>query len=206
MDGYEWSLCICSKAGRTASATNEKRKVQTIGTDTAEQAFFLRTLDCEPCILDYNLDKKTRLNHERHILWSAIAALKRIPETGVESFCKACLEENMDHSQVQNLCNALKNEELHFDYDFSIKAFAFIWIPYRMRCASFHSESALPTFCYAQDSSLRVIRVLNSLLDCFLTKELPKWLSTDPAAQAEIQSRIRKAAMNEAYFGKTRME
>ena len=194
---------FAAKQGEPLLPLTKKGKTQTIGTDAAEQAFFLRTLGLEPCNLDYSLDKKTRMNQERHILWSATAALKRIPEGEIDSFCEACLKEDMGNNYVQSLRKALKNEELQFDYDFPVKSFAFIWLPYKVRCASFHSESKLPTFCYSHDSALRVIRVLNRLLDSFLTRELPKWISIDPATQAEIQRRIRKAAMNEAYSNAT---
>ena len=74
-----------------------------------------------------------------------------------------------------------------------------IWVPYKLRCASFHGESSLPTFCYQQDAELRVIRVVNRLLDGFLTTELVKWLTDDETAQAECMTRIKQAIANPAY-------
>lgn len=75
-----------------------------------------------------------------------------------------------------------------------------MWVPYKLRCASSHGENSLPTFCYRQDDELQVIRVVNRLLDAFLTAELVKWLEKDEVTQTECAEKIRIAVENDAYW------
>lgn len=86
-----------------------KGKKQTIGKENERQAFFLRCLQHEPCVLPENTPKDIREQHERHLLWSAKAALKRIPENEIDAFCAACLTENETNPWVQRLLLAMRN-------------------------------------------------------------------------------------------------
>ena len=176
-----------------------KGKKQDIGNETKKQAFFLRCLRHQPCVLPEAIPKDVRSQHERHLLWSAKAVLKRIPENEIDGFCAACLTENYENPWVGQIRQAMRNETLGYDYPFSVYSFMLIWVPYKLRCASFHGESSLPTFCYQQDAELRVIRVVNRLLDRFLTAELVKWLTDNETAKAECLTRIKQAVANPAY-------
>ena len=184
--------------GEPLMPPTSKGKRQDIGNETKKQAFFLRCLQHEPCVLPEGIPKDMRSRHERHLMWSAKAVLKRIPEEEIDDFCAACLAEDSENPWVRQIQQAMRNEKLEYDYPFSVFSFMVIWVPYKLRCASFHGESSLPTFCYQQDAELRVIRVVNRLLDRFLT-ELVRWMMDDEIAQAECMERVRQAVANPAY-------
>ena len=60
-----------------------------------------------------------------------------------------------------------------------------MWFPYQLCCSTFHSDKAVPTFCFAADDRLKVLRVVNQLLDLFLTEKLPRRLESEGAPERE---------------------
>lgn len=174
-----------------------KGKKQRIDGDKAGQAFFLRCLGYEACELPEGLPKAEKQKHINQMLWSTKAVLKRIPDDEIDDFCAVCLAGDETNHHVGQIRRAMCGKSGDFCYDFAVFPFMVVWIPYKLRCASFHGDKSLPTFCYAADGELHVIRVVNRLLDIFLTSELVKWIDEDP----ERMNSIQMAAQHPAYQG-----
>ena len=172
-----------------------KGKKQTIDGDKPGQAFLLRCLGYEPCDLPDGVPKEVKQKHINQMIWSTKAVLKRIPENEIDGFYAACLAGDETNLYVGQIRRAMRGKAGDFCYDFAIFPFMVVWFPYKLRCASFHGDKSLPTFCYAADGELHVIRVVNRLLDIFLTSELVKWINEDP----ERMNGIRTAAQHPAY-------
>ena len=167
-----------------------------ISTETAQMAFLARCYGHEPC-LGMNGDNLPR-KHVRQIYWHTAAVIKRLPATEIDDFCKACLEDDLTNRHLRKILDGLIIEDC--DYR-SCSAFSLmlLLIPYKKRCDSFHAENALPTFCYENDGELKVLRIINRLLDCFLTRELALWLDSDKPAERKRQAMLNQAVENHAY-------
>ncbi len=122
------------------------------------------------------IPREEKEKRKKRILDRIRAVLKRIPETDIEDFCIACMENKQENLYVQQILAGLKDNENGYDYSMPIFPLMLFWVPYQIRCASFHAEAALPTYCFEKDRDLQVIRVVNRLLDRFLTEQLPKWI------------------------------
>lgn len=142
-----------------------------------KQSLLARRHGYETTRLDLSqIPKEKREKHKKRILDRIRAILKRIPETDIEDFCNACFNSNPENQYVRQILAGLKDDERGYDYSMPVFPLMLFWVPYQIRCASFHAEAALPTYCFEKDRDLQVIRVLNRLLDCFLTKELALWI------------------------------
>ena len=185
-----------SGKGEPLLPPTKKNKKQKIDSDKAGQAFLLRCLGYEPCEFPDEMPKEEKQKHTNHLLWSAKAIIKRIPDDAIDDFCIACFAEDEMNLYVNQICRMLQNDrDDGCSYQFKVFPFMFLWVPYKLRCASFHGDRSLPTFCYWNDAELQVIRVVNRLLDALLSVVLVKWLTEDPTYMANI----RKAAENSAY-------
>ena len=56
---------------------------------------------------------------------------------------------------------------------------------------------------FADDAEVKVLRIINRLLDRFLTAELPGWISADEQTARERTSRIEEA-VNHTFYDKWR--
>ena len=119
----------------------------------------------------------------------------------MKEFCRACLASDSSNEYVRRIQAGIArmNERYGYDEEYAILPLMLIWLPYQLRCGSFHGENALPTFCYWNDSIVRELSVINALLDMFLTEQLPLWLDTSEAAREEQQKRLQKGVSNPAY-------
>lgn len=151
-----------------------------------KQSLLVRRYGYETTRLDLGqIPKNEKEKRKKRILDKIRAVLKRIPETDIEDFCNACFSNNSENQYVQQILAGLKDDEREYDYSIPVFPLMVFWVPYQIRCASFHAEAALPTYCFEKDRDLQVIRVLNRLLDCFLTKELALWIGKDFMKEGE---------------------
>jgi len=146
----------------------------------------------EYCSVPQNTPTEVRKKAERQIKWKVAAILKDLPDEEVESFCRECALEETDNTFVRQIQNVIQKTWPEFDPNPTPEAFLTIWFPYAMRCEWFHTDKALPVFCFAEDRSLKVIRIMNRILDSFLTRELPVWLSDAPEIVEKRNQRIQK--------------
>lgn len=158
------------------SADLSKTQRDKLNQEWRQQELFLHSYGHELCNFAAQTKEGRNLN-ERMVRRSAVAVLKRIPQEEIHDFCIACLNGDEQNTHMQKLRKAMKNEKLGYDYHFDIFSFMLMWLPYKLRCDSFHNDVAVPTFSFADDPSIRVLRVVNHLLDLFLTQETPRWLA-----------------------------
>ena len=119
-----------------------------------------------------------RDKNEKKAKTSAIAVLKRIPSAEIDCFCNACLHNETGNIYIQEILEIIRRYGNEKDPDKSeqlIFPFMVIWLPYKVRCDSFHAEKCIPAICFRHDEELNALRVINRLLDRFLTEELLKW-------------------------------
>lgn len=142
-----------------------------------KQSLLARRYGYETTRLDLGqIPKEEKEKRKKRILYKIRAVLKRIPESDIEDFCIACMENDQENLYVQQILDGLKDNVNGYDYSMPIFPLMLFWVPYQIRCASFHAETALPTYCFEKDRDLQVIRVVNKLLDRFLTEQMPKWI------------------------------
>lgn len=183
--------------GRCRELFSEKaRKDRKTHSECTELGFLARCCGHEPCAVP-NGDNLPRA-HTRQIRWHISAVLKRIRNDEVDDFCDACLTEDTSNGYLSAIRAGLTTES--YDYH-GIPSWSLMLTgyPYWIRCESFHADSALPTFCYADDGDVKVLRVVNRLLDRFLTAELPGWISADERMVREHARRIEQAANHPCY-------
>ena len=112
----------------------------------------------------------------------ALKVLKQIPYEAINEFCAACISEKNDNVYVDRIVAIIR--QFASDTDSShveqfIFPFMVIWLPYKMRCDLFHASKCLPTICFRHDEEINAIRVINRLLDHFLSAELLRWFISD---------------------------
>ena len=176
--------------------TQEARKARSTHNECTELGFLARCCGHEPCAVsnDDNLPRAHTRQIRRHI--SAI--LKSIKDDEIDGFCNACLTEKTNNGYLSAIRAGLTTEK--YDYRFvSTWSLILTGYPYWIRCALFHADSALPTFCYADDGDVRVLRIVNRLLDRFLTAELPGWISTNEQIVREHTARIERTVNHTRY-------
>ncbi len=161
-----------------AAMLEKKRSGSSYGTDRAKHILFLKGYGHEIFEVDVTGIPKNKRDNERKRLSKRIcekteAVLKRIPEADIEPFCAACIGNDLENPYVRQVISAVSKVTDSLE---DIHSFMVIWFPYQLRCNTFHSEAALPTFCFAEEDRLKVLRVVNRLLDRYLTEELPKWM------------------------------
>lgn len=161
-----------------------------------EIAFLARCYGHEPC-QGKNGDNLPR-KHVRQIYWHTAAVMKHIPMAEIDSFCTACMKEDLTNRYLKTILDGLIVEDCNYS-NYSAFSLMLLLIPYRIRCEAFHAGNALPTFCYKDDAELQVLRVVNCLLDNFLTQELAFWLDTDVSAETKQQVMLKQAVENRAY-------
>lgn len=192
---YYW-MAMNGLYGYVAKQSEAYLNKKAVDAEFKQMAFLARCYGHEPCSAQNgdNLPRK----HVRQIMWHTAAVLKRIPETEIDSFCIACLEEDQSNRHLQRIYNGLTIEDCDYRW-FSAFSLMVLLIPYKIRCESFHAGNALPTFCYKDDAELKVLRVTNRILDRFLTQELALWLDTDDDAEGMRQMMLRQALENHVY-------
>ena len=171
-------------------------KSKALSSECAELGFLARCCGHEPCA-DPNGSGLPQ-EHRQQIRWHISAVLKRIKVDEIDDFCNACLTEDTRNGYLSAIRAGMATD----DYDYrEIPSWSLMLTgyPYWIRCESFHANSALPTFCYADDAEVKVLRVVNRLLDCFLTTELPGWISADEQKAKEHTARIEQAANHTCY-------
>lgn len=176
------------------------KKSKALANECAELGFLARCCGHEPCA-DLNGDGLPQA-HRQQIRWHISAVLKRIKADEIDEFCTACLTEGTRNEYLSAIMDGMTTK----DYDYhEIPSWSLMLTgyPYWVRCESFHADSALPTFCYADDGEVKALRVVNRLLDRFLTAELPGWISADEQTTGEHTGRIEQAA-NHPCYGKWR--
>ena len=170
-------------------------KNKALGGECAELGFLARCCGHEPCAVN---DSSLPQAHRRQIRWHISAVLKRIKGDEIDDFCSACLTEDISNGHLSAIRARLTTAE--YDYhEIPSWSLMLTGYPYWIRCDSFHADSALPTFCYADDAEVKVLRVVNRLLDRFLTAELPGWISADEQTAREHTGRIVQAANLPCY-------
>ncbi len=122
--------------------------------------------------------RNERNSNEKKARNTVVSVLKQISLAEIDAFCEACLNSDTDNPYVRQILgivckygngiNGVAAEEM-------ICPFMVIWLPYKLRCESFHAERCLPTICFRNDRNLNALRVINCLLDRFLTEELFRW-------------------------------
>lgn len=139
--------------------------------------------------------------HERRILWHLLPVIRSIPAEDIDEFCFACISSDESNKYIQQVLSAVRrmNDKYGYQEQYPVFPLLVVWLPYKIRCSSFHGERALPTFCYRDDNLLRSLRVINRILDIFLTEQLPLWLNSDESAVADRNNRLKNAALNPAY-------
>ena len=159
------------------------REKEKKGREFEEQTLFLEHYGYDYVSLESSLTKKERERREKKILDGIKAVLKRIPDERIDDFCSAVLRNDDGDFHVQQVLSGLKNDKEAYEYTFPIFSLMLIWVPYKVRCASFHAEAAIPTYCFEKDRDLQVIRVLNRILDSFLTEQLACWIKTEESEE-----------------------
>ena len=139
--------------------------------------------------------------HEERMLWYILPVIRSIPDEDTDGFCSACIASDESNKYIQQVSDAIQKMNTKYGYreQYPVFPLLVVWLPYQIRCSSFHGERALPTFCYRNDNLLSALRVINRLLDIFLTDQLPLWLNSDEPAVTDRNNRLRKAALNPAY-------
>lgn len=162
--------------------------------------FLDRCYDHEP-IRPSGKDDDERNLHEKRIYWHILPVIRSIPTEDIDEFCTACISSDESNKYIQQVIAAVHrmNDKYGYQEQYPVFPLLVVWLPYKIRCSSFHGERALPTFCYRDDNLLRALRVINRLLDLFLTEELPLWLDSDESSVADRNNRLKKAAFNPAY-------
>ena len=187
--GYVGERCRCH-------FTEEAKKDRKTHNECTELGFLARCCGHEPCAAP-NGDNLPRA-HSRQIRWHISAVLKRIRNDEIDDFCNACLTEDASNGYLSAIRAGLTTEK--YDYHFiSTWSLMLTGYPYWIRCASFHADSALPTFCYADDGDVKVLRIVNRLLDRFLTAELPGWISENEQTAREHTARIEQTVNHTRY-------
>ncbi len=177
--------------------TEKARKDKKTHNECTELGFLARCCGHEPCAVSNNDDNLPRA-HTQQIRKHISAILKKIQNDEIDDFCKACLTEKSDNRYLSAIRAGLTTEK--YDYRFvSTWPLMLTGYPYWIRCASFHAESALPTFCYADDGDVKVLRIVNRLLDRFLTAELPGWISENEQTAREHTARIEQTVNHTRY-------
>ena len=167
-----------------------------LDTEQQKQAFMLKCLGYDEPVCPSGSDKHAKNLHSKRILWPLIPIIRTIPEEDIEDFYRACVASDKANRYTQQITAAIDRMNIKYDYHEQYDLFPLIvvWMPYKLRCGSFHGESALPTFCYSDDSIVRTLRVINRILDRFLTDQLPVWLASDEKTIEDRKARICKAA------------
>ena len=165
----------------------ELEKKRSIDKENEKLRFFAKCYGEE--YLEINGNKKERKLQENRLVWQITPVIRSIPEGEIDAFCDACAASDDSNIHVRRITAATRNLNRLYGYETQYPVFSLmlLWYPYRLRCTSFHGESALPTFCYSDDNRIRELRVINRLLDRFLTDQLLAWL--DPAVEAREQRR-----------------
>jgi len=171
-----------------------------LGKEYRKLGFLDRCYDYEP-IRPSGKDERDRGIHEKRIMWHVLPVIRSIPMDCIDDFCIACISSDETNEYVRQVLSAVKrmNEKYGYQEQYLIFPLLVVWLPYQIRCGSFHGEKALPTFCYSNDNLLKALRVINRLLDRFLTAQLPLWLDSDERLIENRQGRLEKAALNPAY-------
>ncbi len=187
---------IAAAGEKQAAASGIKLPV---GGDAQKQDFMLRSLGYEP-VCPSGIKQEKNL-HCKRIMWHILPVIRSISLDHIDEFCSACLSSDETDEYIQKIFSAINrmNEKYGYQEQYQVFPLMVVWLPYKIRCGSFHGENALPTFCYSDDNLLRALRVINRLLDRFLTGQLSFWLDSDKRVIEERQRRLEKAVMNPVY-------
>ena len=171
-----------------------------LGREYRKLGFLDRCYNYEP-IRPGGKDDHEKDIHDQRIMWYVLPVIRTIPTDQIDEFCTACISSNETNEHVQRIFAEINrmNEKYGYQEHYPVFPLMVVWFPYKIRCSSFHGENALPTFCYSDDALLNTLRVINRLLDGFLTSQLPLWLRSDDRAIEDRRIRLEKAALNPAY-------
>lgn len=62
---------------------------------------------------------------------------------------------------------------LGYFYDCQIFPLMFFWTPYQMRCAIFHAETTVSTYCFEKDRNVQVMMFISGIPDMdFVWKDM----------------------------------
>ena len=138
---------------------------------------------------------------ERRVYWEMMSLLKTATEEEIVN-AYACCRNGTDTAFTRKIADTISELNRNHGYNLEIDVLTLLlmWIPYKLRCGSFHGEKNIPFLCFGGDRELKAIHAVNVLLDAFLSEELPVWLlyndnSSEPICEAMLQ----KGINNKAY-------
>ena len=99
-----------------------------------------------------------------------------LTETNKESILNSLKSDDRCEILIEGIHNVLRtcSTELKMDPYPAL----LIWLPYQIRCRYFHSEKEIPLMSFADESPLPCLKIVNTVLEDFLDRELCKWFDT----------------------------
>lgn len=170
----------------------DKNKQQLRRSDAKKQQCFMECCGIRPNHI--SLRRGASDKTERMLVSKAKTLLSNIAEAEISDFCVDYYSKANENLHMNKLVQLFLDEPEVFASEINGVYLILIWIPYKIRCASFHGEAALPTYCFGDERDLRVLRVLNMVLDHFLTDELAVWMNRAPETQRNLNEKIEKTA------------
>lgn len=88
-------------------------------------------------------------------------------------------KEELDYKLLNNKDNILNIElkklNLGDGEGYTCGCFILLWLPYYIRCNYFHSEIALPIYAFKNENILKVLEIVNIIIEGFLDENIPIW-------------------------------
>lgn len=71
------------------------------------------------------------------------------------------------------------SKEKSVPYDLTTKVYVTFLFPYYLRCTYFHANKPLPLIAAKNDKVIHVLKIVNTILEAFLSENLPLWMDAE---------------------------